>query len=346
MWKAVGRSLAAMLSLIFLLCGCDHKDLCYNHPEHAVRYQTLVRASYDLRWELREPEGKDWASDWPSGYGMEYVSLNPPMPDGLCVNAYADGAIKAERHLPPEGGVVEMVPGLNTLLMYNDDTEFIIFNDLNNSASAKATTRTRTRAGYTGNPLNTSPSGDMEKTVTPPDMLFGYYNDAYEQLPAVNPQELAVTLKPLVFKYLVRYEFKSGAQYVGVARGAMTGMAESVFLSDGHTGDDRATVLYDCDVREWGVEAVVNTFGVPNYPNPNYTRAGEFYGLNLEVMLKNGKTLQFNFDVSAQVAAQPHGGVIVVSGIEIDDNTGSQGGSGFDVKVDGWGDYEDVIIDL
>lgn len=126
----------------------------------------------------------------------------------------------------------------------------------------------------------------------------------------------------------------------------MTGMAESVFLSDGHTGDDRATVLYDCDVREWGVEAVVNTFGVPNYPNPNYTRAGEFYGLNLEVMLKNGKTLQFNFDVSAQVAAQPHGGVIVVSGIEIDDNTGSQGGSGFDVKVDGWGDYEDVIIDL
>lgn len=162
----------------------------------------------------------------------------------------------------------------------------------------------------------------------------------------VEPSAIDVTLRPLVFGYLVRFEFESGLEYVGVARGALAGMAESVFLYDGHTGKEKATILYDCEITDWGVQAFVNTFGISDFPNDSYSRAGDFYGLTLEVRLRNGKMLQFDYDVSEQIAAQPHGGVVVVSGIVIGEDDGSEGGSGFDVDIDDWGDYEDIIISL
>lgn len=159
---------------------------------------------------------------------------------------------------------------------------------------------------------------------------------------------MPVVMKPLVFTYLVRYEFSAGVGHVSVARGALAGMAESVFLHDGHTDGSTATILYDCTVHDWGVEARVNSFGSPNYPNPDYgSRAEGIYGLNLEVKLKNGKIKVFNFDISDQVRVQPHGGVITVTGIEISDQEAAGSpGSGFDVSIDDWGEFNDVIIDL
>lgn len=334
------------LAVLAVLTGCEHKDLCYHHAEHATRYRTEVRADYELIWEMPEEGGYDWESGWPSWLGVEYSSLNPSTPEGMCVSSYSAGGQNSSRHLPPDGGVVDMAPGINSLLMYNDDTEYIIFDNMNNSVSAKASTRVRSRAGYRGNTLNPLYSTVTEKTITPPDALFGYYADEYEQRPAVEPTVLDVTLRPLVFSYYVRYEFARGVEYVGVARGALSGMAESVFLFDGHTGKEQATILYDCTVHDWGVEAVVNTFGVPDYPNTSYSRSGVFYGLNLEVRLKNGKLLQFDYDITNLIATQPHGGVVVVSGLEIDDEIGKADGSGFDVDVDDWGEYEDVVIDL
>ena len=62
-------------------------------------------------------------------------------------------------------------------------------------------------------------------------------------------------------------------------------------------------------------------------------------------MLKNGKIVSFDFDVTDQVSSQPRGGIIVVDNIEIDDADGALGG-GFDVDVDGWGDYEDIELPL
>ncbi len=329
-----------------MLCSCEHKDLRFNHPEHATRYETRIEASYDLIWEMREPGGVDWSADWPSEFGISYESLAPKMPDGLCVNSYNRNGQKSSRHLPPKGGIVEMSPGMNSLLMYNDDTEFIIFDDLNNSVSAKATTRSRSRASYTGNTLDPASKGEPEKTVSPPDPLFGHYIEAYEQLAIPIPETLNATLRPLVFSYLIRYEFTHGTEYIGLARGAMSGMAESVFLFDGHTGDDRVTILYDCTVHDWGVETVVNSFGIPNYPNHEYSRTEDFYGLNLELRLRNGKMLVFDHDVTDQVAAQPPGGVIVIKGLCVSDEDGNEAGSGFDVDVEGWGDFEDITIDL
>ena len=75
-------------------------------------------------------------------------------------------------------------------------------------------------------------------------------------------------------------------------------------------------------------------------------RTSDRYGLNLEVKLKNGIIKNFDFDVTEQVAKQPHGGIITVSGIKISDEDGKHGSSGFDVDVNEWGEFEDIEIPL
>ena len=237
-----------------------------------------------------------------------------------------------------------MRPGEHSLLLYNNDTEYIVFDDMNSFASAKATTRTRTRASYAGNPYM---ENTVENTVNAPDMLYGNYMENYTAERKIEADELPVTMHPLVFTYLVRYEFSHGLEYVALARGALAGMAGAVWLNSGRTSEEAATILYDCSVEDFGTQACVQSFGIPDYPNEHYTtRTERRYGLNLEVRLKNGKVKSFDFDVTDQVAVQPQGGVIVVSGIEISDVEGTEGGSGFDVTVKDWGEYEDIELPL
>lgn len=111
-----------------------------------------------------------------------------------------------------------MRPGEHSLLLYNNDTEYIVFDDMNSFASAKATTRTRTRASYAGNPYM---ENTVENTVNAPDMLYGNYMENYTAERKIEADELPVTMHPLVFTYLVRYEFSHGLEYVALARGAL-----------------------------------------------------------------------------------------------------------------------------
>lgn len=334
---------------LLLLASCDHKELCFDHDEHAPKSEVRIEAQYEKEWEYAYGDGTDWAAypAWPETFGMEYGDLRPAGPEGLRVQVYNASGSDDVLNIAPEGGTVYMRPGEHSLLFYNNDTEYIVFDEMQSFASAKATTRVRTRVSYTGNAFTSSKAEDGETTVSEPDMLYGSYMDSYVAERTTDTKVLRVTMHPLVFTYLVRYEFSHGAEYVSLARGALAGMAQSVWLNSGQTSEEAATVLYDCTMEDFGAQAKVRSFGIPDFPNDRYeTRAGRKYGLNLEVRLKNGKMMTFDFDVTDQVAAQPQGGVIVVSGIEISDEDGKSGGSGFDVDVNDWGEYEDIELPL
>lgn len=337
---------------IFLLAGmltafvsCENRELCFDHDGHAPKSAVHIAACYEQEWELMCEGGTDWENEWSDEFGMEYDNLRPGIPDGLRVQIYHDDGTCSTLNVPAEGGVVQMRPGKNSLLLYNNDTEYIVFDNMTSYASARATTRSRTRSTY----LGSSYLGNAaENTVNEPDMLYGSYVDSYTAERKVEADELPVTMHPLVFTYLVRYKFSHGQEYVALARGALAGMAEAVWLNCGRTSDEPATVLFDCTVEDFGAQASVQSFGIPDYPNELYTaRAAErTYALNLEVLLKNGNLKTFDFDVTDQVARQPQGGVIEVDGIEISDGEGQAGGSGFEVDVNDWGEYEDIELPL
>ena len=61
------------------------------------------------------------------------------------------------------------------------------------------------------------------------------------------------------------------------------------------------------------------------------------------VKLVNGKVKEFVFDVTDQLAGQPRGGAIHVSGLRIEDDESSSD-SGFDVDLDGWGNDEEIDL--
>ncbi len=332
------------VSAVLILSSCEHKELCFNHSEHAMRYASRIEADYDLRWEVPWEMQTDWQSDWSDlDLGFGYDELVPSSPEGLRLSAYDEAGKHTVLNMKPAGEEVMLSPGENQLIFYNNDTEYIVFSDMGRYVTAKATTRTRTRSSYTGNPLY---SKDDEPTLAPPDVLFGHYIDSYYQERSTDSKIVGITMRPLVFTYIVRYYFKHGLNYVALARGALSGMAASVSLSDGRTLAETATLLYDCTVEPWGVQAVVKSFGIPDFPSPNYSRDERSYGLNLEVCLHNGKIFSFYFDISTQMAMQPHGGVITVGDIEIKDEDGSSGGSAFDVEVNDWGEFQDIEVEF
>jgi hypothetical protein len=344
--QIVIRYVPLLVGIILLLVSCTHKDLCFDHNQHALKSEVHIKAEYEKEWHYTYEGGTDWKNHptWQESFGIEYDALRPGMPDGLRVHVYNENCSNECINMDHNGGIVCMRPGEHSLLLYNNDTEYIVFDDMQSSVSTKASTRTRTRSSYLGNSYMETA---LEKTVNQPDMLYGCYIESYVAERSIETEIIPVTMRPLVFTYLVRYEFSHGVEYVSLARGALAGMAQSVWLNNGQTSEEVATILYDCTVEDFGVQTMVRSFGSPSFPNNYYgTRAKQQFGLNLEVRLNSGKIKSFDFDVTDQVALQPRGGVIVVKGIEISEEEGTEGGSGFDVEVEGWGDYEDIVLPL
>lgn len=341
MMKHILLYIVAIVSLT--LTSCEHDPLCLTHDEHALKYHINIASTWRLDWEENVNNHIDWEANWPQDY-TPYNTLRPAKPNGLrVVNNTKDGASHIF-NISPDGGIVHLAEGENNMLLYNNNTEYIVFTEANQVASTRATTRTRTRATYSGNPFDTR--DQEEETVNPPDMLFGNYIGGYIPEKLQDAPTVEVTLHPLVFTYKVRFEFEEGLEYVALARGALSGMAMSVHMSTGTTSDEVATILYDCEVTDFGARAFVNSFGTPGYPNPNYTKGEPIYGLNLEVRLKNGNLKSFDFDITDQVKNQPHGGVIIVKGLKVTKEEGTANTGGFSVDINDWGEYEDIEIPL
>ncbi len=334
------KRLISILLLIFALvaASCTHKELCFNHSEHAHRFHINVMADYRCDWE---EDGLLWEEYWPANY-IDYDKLRPKTPNGLRVVNYNASGNYNIHNVDPSGGIVSLYEGENDILFYNNDTEYIVFSRHDNGASTRATTRAVTRASYSGNTF----AEEGETTVNAPDMLFANYRENYYSYKTYGPVDMPITLQPLVFTYKIRYEFKEGLQYVALARGALSGMAESVQMTTGETSEKGATIVYDCELTDFGARALVNSFGLPGYPNGHYPTRATKHGLNLEVMLKNGKMITFEFDVSKEIEEQPHGGVIVVKDIVIKKEDGVQGSGAFDVTVNDWGPYQDIPLPL
>lgn len=334
-----------LLGMMFV--SCEQKDLCYDHDAHTPRIEYKFNLSFNRAWEQNTEGYMDWKNNWDDSFVASYDELKPAEAEGVRLHAYySSGNAETVRNMTKEKSSVRLSgEGYYDFLFYNNDTEYIVFENMGNYTTASATTRGLVRSSYRGNSCLTR--GTKEVTVNPPDMLYGAYRDSVFAVRSLKTDTMDITMQPLVFTYLVRFEVVKGVEHVVQAKGALAGMAKGVNLCNGRTTKDVVTVLYDSEVvSDFGVEAQVRSFGVPDYPNINYTRASNRqFGLAVELRLKNGNFQQHDFDITDQIINQPHGGVIVISGIEIDENRDDSGG-GFQVGVDGWGDEINVPLPI
>ncbi|MDE6396775.1 MAG: DUF5119 domain-containing protein [Muribaculaceae bacterium] len=330
---------AVLLVLLPLMASC-RKELCYNHFR-------AVAIDLDWEYEWERDYGMNHKSTWDSSlHGFEYDHLRPEQPEWVNIIRFSEAGPQYETYLSVDGGDVMVDEGDGqSFLLYNGDTQYIILSDMVSAPNARASATGRSRSSLS----YVSQVHPNARTTNPPDVIYSAY---IENVPAVEVHEkrpIRVKMQPLVYTYVLRYEFEHGIEHVALARGALGGMAESVYLRDGVTSDNSSIILYDCDIKDYGCEAHVRSFGVPGFPDEYFgqqiTPVGEKrpYTLNLEVRLKNGTYVEFNYDITEQIEKQPRGGVITISGVRIEDYQ-NQIESGFVVNVDDWGDREDIEL--
>lgn len=320
------------------------KDLCYNHFRNAA-----VSLSWEQEWE--RDFGESLASNWTEEEygGLSYDDLRPEIPEWVHLIKFGTDGSHGENFLEPYGGdVIIDGDGDYGFLLYNGDTEYLIVSDIASLATARATATTRTRSSLS----YISEKFPGIRSTNPPDILYSSYVSPLPEVNLHESKDVPVNMQPLVFTYVIQYEFEKGAEHIALARGALAGMAESVYLIDGRTSDESSIILFDCNVTDYGCEARVTSFGIPGFTNEYYGRhaedpdaEGSPYMLNLEVMLKNGETTEFNIDISDQIKRQPRGGVIKITGLEIDDEK-EWVDSGFDPEIIDWKEPDVIEINL
>lgn len=334
--KSGALLLVVAQTLLFSSC---RKDLCYDHFRTAS-----VALDWEMAWE--RDYGYHHEANWVEAYhGFTYNSLMPTMPEGVTMLTYGSEPAPMESFIGVKGDDINIgESGEHSILFYNNDTEYIVLSDVASLPTARATTTSRSRSSL----ATLQSMHPNERSVNPPDVLFAAFVDKFPEIGVHEKAPLPVRMQPLVYTYVIRYEFEHGIEHVALARGALAGMAEAVYLRDGATSEECATLLYDCTMTAYGAVATVRSFGVPGFPDEYYgrtskSRSERMYSLNLEVRLTNGTTKEFLFDVSDQMVSQPRGGVITVKNIRIEDQDNQVTGD-FNVSVDDWGEAEDVDL--
>lgn len=325
---------------VAVLSSC-RKELCYNHFRAAD-----LKLSWEQEWE--RDYGMSHATTWDKDlHGFDYSDLRPSQPEWVNLIKYDKGISQEEVLLNAKGGLVP-VEGTTDLsfLLYNGDTEYIVFSEMAALSEARASTTARYRPNF----QYMSPLFPDTRSSNPPDVLFASYIENVPDIEMHEKKLMPIKMQPLVYTYHIRYEFEEGLQFVALARGALGGMAESVYIRNGVTSEETTTILFDCDVKDYGCEAQVGSFGIPAFPDEYYgrsplSRASNTYTLNLEIKLKNGKSTIFNFDVADQIKNQPRGGVLIVRNIKVPHELAGSN-SGFEVGIDDWGDHEDIDLPI
>ena len=335
-------SLLILLGFGLSLISCRHEAL--DDLELVFTKRAFVEATYENEWQYSVEEGFDWEnySEWEEVFHMSYEMLRPALPDGLRAQISLENGFASVFNMSPEGGEIPFADTHQSLLFYNNNTEFIVFDGLHSVKEAVATTRSRSEGARPG--IMDGMDGDA---MNSPDMLYTYYIESFHGEEHPDDDVIAVRLKPMVFSYLIQYEFQKGLEDIVQAKGALVGMADAVSLSDGRTSSNTATLLFNGVVRNFAVQALVHSFGIPAYPNEEGEPDNRKYALELDVKLKSGNVQHFRFDVSDQVSRQPRGGVVRITGIEVDEKLAHPSyDSGFDVNVSGWGEDEHIQLPI
>jgi hypothetical protein len=313
------------------LLSCEHKDLCIPHDLQTTSGRLVIKAEYNLNFPF---DYSTYASS-----DNQYLQLE--LPEGLRALIYSTDYDYDLHNLLTEGGEISVSEGYHSILCYNNDTECIEFENLNSYSEAMAST---SQINSGGSYL----SARQEPVLNNPDMLFCGSIDSYYGHSLTKTEVLPVTMQPRVFPYIIIVQFDAGYEYVTQAGGALSGMARKINMLTGNTPNQTATFTCDCSRESFGLMAVMNTFGIPNYqtgdkPDYNY----EYY-LTIKVRLTNGTYMTFEYDVSDQLADQPRGGVISIDGLQIakPETASETTNSGFDVDIDDWGESEEYGIIL
>lgn len=288
----VVRTLSKLLLIMLLFPSCIHDD-----NDDCTREKGIISVEILPDWEGQK--------GLPEGVRVYFYSLktNKYVQDNYLTN----------------GGKSEIREDDYQLILYNNDSEKIVFQNIGKYETHEASTNQMSRPSFQ-NPVQ------GEHTYSQPDNLWWDHIDSFE----ISPESTTIHFKPkqMVHLYNGRIEVEGLENAHGV-RGAITGMIGRLQLASGK-GSESSTIFFDATSDSNTVSFSFRSFG---------TFCGESVStkhyLALEFLLKNG-IVQRNIDITNLLKKNPNGGNFAIDAeISLPPDTTSTNG-GFDSNVNDW----------
>lgn len=254
------------------------------------------------------------------------------LPEGIRVYFFSLETKKfVQDNLDAKGGYTDIRDGQYSLLMLNNDSEKILFRNNTLYKTFEAYTNKLSPQSYVG-PV------PEEEAFDQPDNLWVAVIDTL--IVSEVTKEIRLYPKPAIHQYYGWVEIEN-PEYVGLVRGAITGLQSSVKLSDKTTKDKPGTVFFSAQKSKAGITFAIRTFGVVQ-TNSTIGRTENHY-LLLEFLQSHG-TFRCSFDITETMKTIQDGDTIRIrerivmptDSTDINDN-------GFQAKV---GDWDEVIYPI
>ncbi len=308
-----------------LLASCQYKELCYDH-----KHIGTVQVIFD--WSL-------YPDAHPSGMTVLFYPAAPEAP------TRADEETTAIRYdfSGHNGGSARLVEGQYQAVGYNNNTEAIRFRGMGSVATLEAFTRNSsitegTKLFATKGEMPRAKGTEEEIVILEPDLLWG--GAGLQFLVEVDGNH-TTTVQPreLVREMVITIYNVPNLQYTSGLGASLTGLAGSVFLADGHMGEDHVTQAFEMrKIDETTIQARFNTFG--HCPHADEGLEND-HALVLYAVLADGTQWYFTTDVTEQLHDPDlnpedthHMEVDIEEDIPIPKPIVN--GSGFQPTIDGW----------
>ncbi|MDR1369298.1 MAG: DUF5119 domain-containing protein [Dysgonamonadaceae bacterium] len=258
---------------------------------------------------------------------------------------------------------VDLPIGQYSILVFNgtvDDQDNIRFRGTDRYQTFEAYAYSETPAGNAAARLRTDKDADLP-FITPPNVLAVDRLDLLEITARMIDQkeETVITFTPLrlVAQINITVHFR-GLNYSasGGHSGVVTGMANSVFLASGKSGNEPANhaftlnnrTFYSDNPTDGDMSRSFLCFGLPGMTYDPLQLGETTHTLLLDILLRNGEHADYSLDVTVTSDNDAATGLILqitpgdpvtlpeVPGIDSSD------GGGFDPDVNGWGENTDV----
>lgn len=323
-------AISVLLSLVIILlfAGCEHRDLCYDHPH------TRIPVNVEFDW-TNDPTAS------PAGMTVYFF------PNEVITAPYYAFDFKGNT-----GGIVNLPPGTYSALCFNNDSDKhgLVRTSSHNEFGLWLTDLPA--YGNIGSPLNRIRTSDNERFAHCPDpMWIGSVSTITIEIPPQNIDDRKEThivrfeMQPAVHEYtFIIHNPKNYSKSISLT-GTVTGMSGTLHPGRGMTGAETVTHTFEIQQSTDGsLIGVMLTFGhCAN--NPVGTRSDEDirdHILTVYATLSNGKIWSTSYNITQQLhTSQDPDCVVEIDTIELPE--APKEGGGFHPTVNGWEGNSETI---
>lgn len=284
---------ALVMPLLCVLMSSCRKDLCYD-------YSTKKTVEINVTWPK-----------------------SITVPEGVTAVFYpVDGSTPYTYNIPALGGSVVVPLGAYTVVIFNNDTEYVMQRNTENVSTIESYTGILQKSGV-------SKGFPEQDVVNMPDMFYSYVAANYQVKSDVDLLPINATPQSRVIVFKVRVHV-TGLKNVSSAGGLISGISGSYFPGTDIFSGTSSAVAFDFgkENSEY-IQATVRVFGLSRItPQENKFR--------LALKLINNEVKYYYFDITDQMINLKNDVVVNIQNTIVVDDVNSGSGSGFNADVNDW----------